>query len=105
MAITLTAGDTASVITAALTIDGAAYNLTDQTVQAVLKHRLDSSAAALIDCTFVGPRTSGVVSLSLPEGIAAGVYDIVFRVTRGGGSVLTFPNAGPNEVDIVPALT
>ena len=85
MAITLTAGDTASVITAALTVGGSAYDLTSKTVQAKIRPR--NGATILVSCSNVGDPTTGTVSLSLPSNLGAGVYDVVCRdAGRWGGT-------------------
>ena len=102
MAITLTAGDTASVITAALTVGGSAYDLTSKTVQAKIRPR--NGATILVSCSNVGDPTTGTVSLSLPSNLGAGVYDVVFVATQAGGAVLTFPNTGALSMNIVAAL-
>ena len=102
MAITLTAGDTDSVVTAALTVDGIAYNLSARTVQAKIKKR--NGGITLVSCSNVGDPTTGVVSFS-PSVLDAGVYDVVLVATQVGGSIITFPNSGPIEMNIVPALT
>jgi hypothetical protein len=100
--ITLKQADDGYSISATLKRDGVVYNLTGCT-SVKLRARC-GGVATEIACDIDPTPTTGKVSATLQETMAAGIYEAEFRVTTDAAKELTFPNSGYETFKLDPRI-
>jgi hypothetical protein len=98
-------GDNARLVEDYLTLDGAPLDLTGGTVLFLMKN-VNGGTAINKNATVVAPATGGHVSVLLSSTDTAnwGQYYVEWQVTFGDGSILTCPDDGYANLEIVRDL-